>query len=31
MNDVVYIEFVIGESLEHTGEQDACCKILQQS
>ena len=26
-NDVVYIEFVVGEDLEHTGEQDACCKI----
>lgn len=27
MNDVVYIEFVIGEDIEHTGEQDALCKI----
>ena len=26
-NDVVYIEFVVGEDLQRTGEQDACCKI----
>jgi len=28
--DAVYIEFVMGEDIEHIGEQDACCKIASE-